>query len=304
MTKPPVLTDEPQVFLATPRQFYDDLEAINNSLLKAVNGATPLHGWAAYLDPEREPQEDNPAFRIGTLVHMLLLEPDEFAKVETSDASSTTKAFKAAQEDAAERGVELYQQKEYDKALAIGQAVLKHSGLAPLFQSDDPAEADLQRQLNEVTLTWLDPETKTRCKARLDAVRFVGPSIKILDLKTAASAASEDFGKAAVNYGYLQQGAFYSDALFHCKKALAEALGLDPRPLIGAGIEFEFVVPEKPRPMASLVARYYMDSDHFKIGRQQYRKALNSVAQCVKTGYWPGYRVDAQPLELPRWFRP
>jgi hypothetical protein len=37
------------------------------------------------------------------------------------------------------------------------------------------------------------------------------------------------------------------------------------------------------------------------LGRQAAYAALRQVVDCDASGYWPGYDVASQPLELPEW---
>jgi len=300
---PPALDNRPLAIPNAPRDWYDQLQAVNSSLLKAVHGKTALHGWLSCMDPERE-SEDRAEFRIGTLLHMALLEPEEFARVRHSDLGAQTKAYKEAKAEAQAEGVMFVAESEYSKAQKLADAVLRHSAIAHLFRSSDPDEQALLQSLNELTLTWIDPVMNLRCKARLDAVRFIRSTLYTLDLKTAADASSEEFGKAAARYGYVMQGAFYTDALFHCKASVAPLLGLREHHLIGVPQEFEFIVLEKPTPCPGMVARYFMEPRHFEIGRHLNRKAMEVVAGAMATDYWPGYSTAAQPLTLPPWYKP
>jgi hypothetical protein len=37
------------------------------------------------------------------------------------------------------------------------------------------------------------------------------------------------------------------------------------------------------------------------LGRQVAHAALQQAVDCDASGYWPGYDVAAQPLEMPEW---
>lgn len=299
-----VLTGGPQAFANLPREAYDNLKAINASLLKEVHSKTELHGWLAYRDPDREEQEDKAAFRIGHLVHMGLLEPELMETVVVCSLGAATKGFAEASAKAAADGRLIAQEKEHAKALKLIAAVLKHPALGPVFQSQDPAVMATFRSLNELTLVWPDPLTKSLCKARIDAVRFMRNALITFDLKTAADADPEGFGKDAANFGYLIQGSFYNDAVFYCKQAIAELMGMNPAALIGCEQVFEFIAMEKATPMPGLIGRYFMDAEQIEIGRRLYRDALNRVAAAQSMNYWPGYSTAAVPLALPGWYRP
>ena len=57
---------------------YHASEGISASGLKLI-GRSPLHYWAAYLDPKREPRVETPALKLGTAIHTAVLEPMRFA---------------------------------------------------------------------------------------------------------------------------------------------------------------------------------------------------------------------------------
>lgn len=299
-----MLTPEPQAFAGAPRGWYDNLQAVNSSMLKVLHQGPPLRAYLQFLDPDREPQDDAPHFRIGTMVHMGLLEPEELERVQTCTMGPTTKGFKEAKAAAEADGLMLVQEKEKDAAEKLVAAVAGHAVLGPLFHPEQPDHRTLFRKLNELTLTWLDPVTRVRCKARLDAIRAIQGMLWVLDLKTTADATPGDFGKSVANYSYLIQGAFYADALFHCRAQVAELVGVDPASWIGVPIGFEFIAIDKGTPCSSMVGRYWMEESHFEMGRHLYRDALNTAAACMSTGYWPGLSTAAQPLALPRWYRP
>lgn len=322
-TTPPglQLTDAPQAFINLPREAYDDLQAWNGSLLKIAYHRTPAHAWAAYRDPVAPERADTAAFRIGSLTHAAILEPERFAaeyvvlpedapkrptekQLATGADSKPGTKIRAEWEDAQARKawwdqfdakhhpVEVISAADAAMVLQLRDQVTQHSGLRPYLGQGDV--------LNELTLTWLDPETGHRCKARIDALRYLGRSLRTFELKSAADAGPNEFGRSVVKYDYLLAAAFYHDGIDQCRDAIAQALGSDERLLMGLPIEFEYVVAEKEYPF--LVARYDVTPEQLEIGRAQYRQALDAVTAADEMGYWPGYDQGAVPLELPGWF--
>lgn len=285
----------------------------NASLLKLAVSKSPAHAFAAYLDKAAPPREDSAAFRIGSAVHCLLLEPDKFeaqfitppigaprkptdAQRNAAKPSEATLEAIAFWDDYAARAATRAEltASEYAMALQLHGSISSHPALASWFTGPSP--------LNELTLTWNDHQTGAPCKARLDAVRLLSDHIRILDLKSAAEADPSTFGRSAVNYGYILQGAFYHDGLDACRRSLAEHLELPAAALDQIPIVFEFIAAEKSYPW--LVARYFLTDEHLAAGRDQYRRALQAVLAADATGYWPGYDHAALPLELPHWFKP
>jgi hypothetical protein len=176
--------------------------------------------------------------------------------------------------------------------------VLKHPALGLRF-----ADTPQNRAGNELTLTWVDPLTGARCKARLDAVRFLGDRLWIGDLKSAMDAGPgpDHFGRAAANFDYCLSATWYRDAAQFCRAELEVLLGLPEGALIVApnGYEFEFIATEKTHPRPEFVGRYLLSDEQAELGRRMARRALDQVVQSDASGWWPGYDSAAQPLELP-----
>jgi len=329
------LTDQPQVFASLPREAYDELPGWNASLLKVALSRTPAHAWFEFINPEREQEEDAGQFLIGNLFHCRLLEPELFdqrylvlpanapkrptarqlegPKPRKDGSVNTDTAAYANWEDARTReawwqaferehpGAGSAQQVSA-KDLALGDAlagaVAAHPVLGPRF-----ADTLANRWGNELTLTWRDPLTGARCKARLDAVRFLGDRLWIGDLKSAMDAGPgvDHFGRAAANFDYCLSAAWYRDAAQVCRASLEELLDLPEGALITMpnGYEFEFIAVEKAHPRPEFIGRYLLADEQAELGRRMARRALDLVVQADASGWWPGYDSAAVPLELP-----
>jgi hypothetical protein len=329
------LTGAPQVFSGLPREAYDALPGWNASLLKVVLSKSPAHAWSEFINPDREITEDAGQFLIGNLFHCRLLEPELFDQrylVLPADApkrptvkqlegpkpkkdgtyNTETTAY-ANWQDAmvraawwrafeAEHPGAGTAQDVSDKDLGLGDAlagaVLAHPVLGPRF--DDTPQ---NRAGNELTLTWVDPLTGARCKARLDAVRFLGDRLWIGDLKSAMDAGPgpDHFGRAAANFDYCLSAAWYRDAAQVCRAGIEELLGLPEGALILApnGYEFEFVAVEKAHPRPEFIGRYILSDEQAELGRRMARRALETAVQAEASGWWPGYDSAATVLELP-----
>lgn len=322
-----ILSDAPQALPCLPREAYDNLQGWNASLLKLALRKTPAHAYAAYFDPNRPERESTDAFDIGNLLHALLLEPEgvealflrepddlprrptEKQLTDGADSKPGTKA-RSAWEDAHARERQWLQflasvgdrtvlkGKGYDLALAMEAAVEKHPGIRPYFRPE-PAQVGLFRQLNELTLTYIDPVSGHRLKARIDALRVMADEVKILDLKTTQDASSKAFGTSAAKFDYLLSAAFYLDAVSACITSIAELIEIDAEWLASLPITFEMVAIEKCEP--PMIARYGVSSDLADLGREQYRQGLDLVVNASELDYWPGYPVSVEPLEIPAW---
>jgi exodeoxyribonuclease VIII len=329
------LTGAPQVFSGLPREAYDQLPGINASLLKVIADQTEAHAWSEFINPDREQKEDAGQFLIGNLFHCRLLEPELFDQrylVLPPDAPKRPTAMQlegpkprkdgtinkdtatyANWQDAMARqawwkafiaehpGADAAQNVS-DKDLRLGDAlagaILGHPVLGPRF-----ADTPQNRAGNELTLTWVDPLTGARCKARLDAVRFLGDRLWIGDLKSAMDAGPgpDHFGRAAASYNYCLSAAWYRDAAQFCRAEIEVLLGLPDGALILApnGYEFEFIAVEKACPRPEFIGRYILSDEQAELGRRMARRALERAVQAEASGWWPGYDSAATVLELP-----
>jgi hypothetical protein len=329
------LTGAPQVFSGLPREAYDQLPGWNASLLKVTIGQTEAHAWSEFINPDREISEDAGQFLIGNLFHCRLLEPELFDQrylVLPADAPKrpTAKQLEGPKprkdgtinkdtatyanwQDAVARGgwwktflaehpgaetAQSVSAKDLQLGDALAGAVLNHPVLAPRF-----ADTPQNRAGNELTLTWCDTLTGARCKARLDAVRFLGDRLWIGDLKSAMDAGPgpDHFGRAAASFDYCLSAAWYRDAAQFCRAEIEALLGLPEGALILApnGYEFEFIAVEKAHPRPEFIGRYILSDEQAELGRRMARRALNMVVQAEASGWWPGYDSAAKPLELP-----
>jgi hypothetical protein len=326
------LTGAPQVFSGLPREAYDALPGWNASLLKVALAKTPAHAWSEFINPDREITEDAGQFLIGNLTHCTLLEwelfheryasiPEVAPKRPTEkqleqpgpgrngEINTTTKAFANWQEakgreawwkrfEAENQGKQLVGAKELVLGHACATAVLQHPAIGPWF-----APTPQNRAGNELTLTWIDTLSGARCKARLDAVRFLGDRLWIGDLKTAvdASPGPDGFASSAAKFLYVLSAAWYRDAAQVCRAGIEKELGLPEGALIVApnGYEFEFVAVEKAHPRPEFIGRYILSDEQAELGRRMARRALELVVQSEASGWWPGYDSAATVLELP-----
>ena len=89
-----------------------------------------------------------------------------------------------------------------------------------------------------------------------------------------------------VEYGYVSQAAFYTEGVLK--------LGVMENP------GFVFFFQEKEPPYLSTVLQ--IDDDALAAGRAIVRNAKKTLAECLKTGRWPGYNNgEVYTASLPMW---
>ena len=266
-----------------PNDAYHAAPAIGSTGLKLLQ-QSPLHYWAACLDPNRVRRESTPAQRIGTAWHCAVFEPKAFVDryVQIPDGlDRRTKEGKALWSEIQLSGREPMTPDAWDQIERMAGSARLHPVSKVLFDHPEGAA--------ETSMFWVDSETGVTCKIRPD---YMVPPCKmfpnglIVDGKTCEDASPEGFAKQAWNWDMLIQAAFYSDGFRFIFKT-------DMPP------SFVWLAQEKDAPFAS--AYYSAGEDLIAYGRKTYRRLLKMLADCQRADQWPGYPQTVQSLELPAW---
>lgn len=217
---------------------------------------------------------------IGSAAHRLVLGVGP--ELEVIDADNWRK--KATQEQAEEirkRGAIPLLRHEHEMVSDMAAALRRHPIAGAMFNPDHGRP--------EQTLVWQDPRSGVMCRALLDWLPHVVAHrrLVIVDFKTAARGDRDGLSRAAGQFGWHQQAAWYLAGVKAC------GLDLDPA--------FVFVVQEKIPPY--LVSVIQLDHVAMRLGEQRNRQAIDLFAHGLATGEWPGHTPDDQITEisLPRW---
>lgn len=217
------------------------------------------------------------AFDLGHAVHTLVLGAGPFpVRIDAEEWRS--KAVKEEVAAAREAGMIPLRPSDFAAAFAMADAVHEHPIAAKL----------LSRGFPERTLIWRDPVTGVMCRAKVDWLRPDG----IVDLKTTESAAPDALSKAAHNYGYAIQAAFYLRGF-----RLLELDRTEQREPF-----FVHIAVEKTAPY--LVHVNQLTERAMAWGDRQVSQALEIYRDCTAAGRWPGYPDDEiTDIDLPGWVK-
>lgn len=261
--------------LAVPADEYHrrELHVASKSALDQID-RSPAH-YLAWLHGEERAQ--TPALRFGSAFHMLVLEPERFARtyaVRPDFGDMRTKAAKERRETwlAAHPGVTELPADDDEAMRGMLAAVYKHDAASRLILEGS----------SEVTLRWRDAMTGLRCKARADY--WVKGKRLAVDLKTTDDASPDEFARSVYKYGYAQQDALYRAGFLACGEPIDH---------------FAIVAVEKAPPHA--VAVYVLDADAVGKGYTATRRGIERLADCIKHDDWPAYGDGINELSLPRW---
>lgn len=265
---------EPGIYTGITNDDYHAGPGISQSALSAL-ARSPLHYWAQHVDPNRERREPSAAMKLGSAIHMAVLEPELFVEAyviapkvdrRTKDGKATWDQFVI---DAGDK--ELLSAEDYIVCQSIAQQVRNHPTARKVFQDG----------IAEESVYWHDRETGLLCRCRPDWMK----GNVIVDLKSTDDASHAAFQRSAWNYRYWMQAAWYMDGV-------EQATGIRPE-------AFVFAAFEKSAPYAC--AFYYADEAMLEMGRREYRKLLNVLTHCIATDTWPGYPTEVTALGVPSW---
>lgn len=270
------LTFAPGIYHDIDIEEYHSTDAISKSGLDDIE-QSPAIFYGRHIDPARPAPVQKSGQLEGQLAHCAVLEPDQFDKRYAVGPDVSTRAVKAWKEfEAANPERVCIKPGEYETAMRQAESVRR---------LPEVAEA-LKVGRAEVSAYWIDPATGELCRCRPDWVHYCGLSQAVLfDLKTCSLASPAEFRRQVARKRYHVQSAWYSDG--YSAAAAVQVLG------------FVFIAVESEWPYAACAVM--LDEEGIDQGRRDYRRNLDTYAQCRKTGVWPGYSSQIELISLPSW---
>lgn len=254
-----------------PEWVYRPAPGVNQTALKSML-RSPAHCRAAMTVPS----EPTDAMLIGTLAHLACLEPDSYGDGVSHFTKPNGMSF------ATKEGKEW--RAAHTRLPIISPSDASNlDGMRDSVRGHEVAGRLIERGVCELAAFATCQQTSLLLKAKLDKVFLDGSgAIWIADLKKVQDA--RDFARAAINFRYDLQAAFYMD--------ISQLCGLDV-----AG--FIFLVVEEAAPHGVIV--YKPSPEFLANGRRLYVAALEKYAECELGNKWPSYREDIEILDLPAW---
>ncbi len=264
---------QPGIYYDIPNEAYHAGPGVSKSQLDDIADTPAIYLWRknAPVDTEKTKSLDT-----GTAFHCRVLEPEEFSKRfiiapefnrRTSAGKEEEKAFL---EECARTGRTVLTAEEGRKielmyqsvmALPLGQWLVESAGYA------------------ESSVYWEDPETGVLCRCRPD--KIIPEFHWIMDVKTTADI--QRFRTAYYDYRYHVQDAFYSDGY---------------QAQFGERPTFVFLVASTTAECGRYPVEIFMMGEDAKLaGQREYRRNLQTLAECLNNDEWPAIKT----LSLPRW---
>ena len=254
---------------------YHAAPGISKSHLDAIANQSPMHYWHRYLNPNRNPEEDKTdATDIGSIIHTVILEPEALGE-RYSIEPKFDRRTKAGKEAAAlfeleSKGRTPIRAEDWEMVKQVRDAVHRHPVAAGLLTNGRAEESFLA----------VDPETGAIIKCRTDYRR----DDMIIDVKSAVDASPFGFGKAAANYRYDLQPAWYFKVLALMNVQLKH---------------FVWIAVEKEPPFA--IGVYYATPELIAAAIPVAMRDYKRILDCKNKNEFPDYGAEILQLQLPGW---
>ncbi|MDC9598947.1 PD-(D/E)XK nuclease-like domain-containing protein [Xenorhabdus anantnagensis] len=261
----------PGIYYDISNEDYHSGEGVSKSQLDIIDQSPAELIWqrTAPVDDEKIKSLD-----MGTALHCLLLEPDEFGKrfaIEPKlDRRTKTGKEEAEAFDLANQDKIVLTQEESRKLLIMRDSAMSHPIAKWCLEAAGKSESSIY---------WNDPESDVLCRCRPD--KLISEHHYIVDVKSTAD--MDRFDRTFYDYRYHVQDTFYSDGY---------------RALTGEIPTFVFLAVSTTVNCGRYPVRIFIMDEQAKLaGRAAYQRNLATYAQCLKTNEWPGIRT----LSLPHW---
>lgn len=264
---------KPGYYKDLPNEQYHSGPGISKSQLDLIHKSPSLLQWSRTAP---EDDEKKSALNVGDAVHALLLEPERFRAeyaVGPKGAPRNTKAGKEkwAEFEAGLNGQTVLTAEEGRKIELIYGSVMAHPNAKWLIEAKGDAEASIY---------WNDPETGLLCRCRPD--KLITEHGWIVDVKTTADMSK--FARSVYDFRYHVQDQFYSEGY-------KQHFGEEPAGFLFLVVSTSIECGKYP------VRLFCLDAEAKARGRAIMREDLATVAECERSGDWPGIET----LSLPRW---
>tara|TARA_R110000765_G_scaffold25058_4_gene62209 strand:- start:611 stop:1414 length:804 start_codon:yes stop_codon:yes gene_type:complete len=244
----------------THNNYFSSEKYISNSMLNNIS-VSPEH----FMFKMDNPQPSTPAMKLGSAIHMNVLQPEEFNKnyAVSPKFDRRTKIGKEDYKNFVNNNLSktVISESDFEIIEQITMKLMKDKMVKSLLQQGEP----------EKIITWHNEHYDVNCKGMLDYYREGADMI--IDLKTTQDASYNGFMRSVKKYKYHKQAAFYLDAV----KAQ----------------RFFIIAVEKSPPFAINV--FELSENMLDEGRDMYNQELEIYEYCTKSDYWPGVGYD--PLD-------
>ncbi len=258
--------------------YYADTNSLSNSMLNVFrNSATLFEGrFVTNTIPEPEP---TPAMKLGTWLHMALLETDRWSDCIAKQPVGIDRRTKAGKEQwesfcDSNKGREIVPADDHELVERMFNAVRKNETCRSLLDASGLVEEAI----------YFAKDSR-RCK--LDKLVHDSHQLPvcILDVKSCNDPSPAAFQRSMANLRYHCQAAWYQDAV---------------RERVGCTLPFYFLAVGTSQPHD--VAMYECSEESLQIGREANTRTVEQIEACRESGVWLNdWNKDIRTITLPRW---
>ncbi|MGK3130745.1 PD-(D/E)XK nuclease-like domain-containing protein [Pantoea sp. C8B4] len=222
--------------------------------------------------------EKTAALEMGSALHCILLEPDEFDRryvVAPSFNRRTNKGKEEEQEfldDSSRMGMTVLDAEQGRKLLLMRDSALAHHAAKFLLQHNGFCESSIY---------WRDNETDELCRIRPD--KYLSDRPVIIDVKKVADMSR--FSRHIEEFRYHVQAAMYCEGFNNC---------------FGEYPQFVFIAISESIDCGRYPVRVFeLDDEDMHSGKNLFRQNLNTYHHCRLNDYWGGIET----IQRPAWAR-
>lgn len=247
--------------------------------------------WKMEDSPEKfrffqdHPVEQTPAMAFGSACHKFILESESFLDEYAIAPEGINRRTKEGKEQwetfcNANEGKTIVNAEDMQIAAEMRTA-LDHCPLAKklIFGKGETEQA----------FFWTDPETKEKCKIKVDRLVKYNRRWYVVDYKTCMCAETFRFNSEMWKLGYFMQAGMYCEGVRIAKKMKKRMPG------------FLFVAQEKKPPYSVNVIE--VSEEVMDAGVAKFHQLLRQYHDCKVLDQWPGYLTDNIPNDsfVPGW---
>jgi hypothetical protein len=272
-------TDHPLGFVDMTNEEYHASPGISKSQLDTIGEKSEKHYWHRYLNPAREPDPPTAAMKLGSAIHVAILEPhlidDHVVAGLDLDRRSNANKQAWAEFEEANKGKIIIPAEGYRRMLEMVDAVHSHPVASNLFVGGRAEQSVFAR----------DIETNELIKCRYDYFHGGSRVEHAIDLKKTTDSHPIGFGKSAANYRYDVQAAWYYHVTY-C------AFGYVPD-------AWTFVSIEEEPPYA--IGIHPVDEVTLHRAQIAALRDFHRIVEARRRNHFPDYGETPEVLQLPGW---
>ncbi|WP_289992032.1 PD-(D/E)XK nuclease-like domain-containing protein [Photorhabdus laumondii] len=264
---------KPGIYYDISNENYHNGEGVSKSQLDDIAKSPAFYRWKknAPIDTEKLKALD-----MGTALHCLLLEPDEFSNrfIEAPEFNRRTNQGKADEKeflkDCEKTGKTVMDYERHRKLKLMRDSVMAHHAARYFLEADG---------YNEASIYWSDTDTDELCRIRPD--KFLLNQPVIVDVKKVAD--MERFPCHIEEFRYHVQNAMYQEGYLRH---------------FGESPLFLFIAVSESIDCARYPVRVFeLDSDDVDVGFNLFKQNLHIFHECRINDDWGGI----EPISRPNW---